>query len=132
MRGARVAAAIAFCGIAVGGVLLLALGALAPGRLALSDDGPATCPWLMLTHFRCPLCGMTRATFHLLRGDLRGALHLHPLGPLVLAVAVGGAMIWLGTVALGRPLPAWFPTRARTWIAFGVVVWTVNLAFGHG
>ncbi|MBP3201601.1 MAG: DUF2752 domain-containing protein [Lachnospiraceae bacterium] len=37
------------------------------------------CPTRYLTGICCPGCGMTRATIHLLKGDINGAIHYHPL-----------------------------------------------------
>lgn len=55
---------------------------------------PADPPWIrlcgfyQLTHFDCPLCGLTRGICALLHGEWRQALRFHPLAPLALA--------WLG------------------------------------
>ncbi len=58
------------------------------------DRGPAICPFRMLTGRRCPLCGLTRASRALSRGDIRGMLESHPLAPLLwAAVAIG---LWRG------------------------------------
>jgi hypothetical protein len=37
------------------------------------------CPFRKLTGFPCPFCGMTRAYCSLLRFDIAGAFHWHPL-----------------------------------------------------
>jgi Protein of unknown function (DUF2752) len=44
---------------------------------------PVLCPFRRLTSLRCPLCGFTTSTGHLLHGDLGSALRAHPLGPAV-------------------------------------------------
>lgn len=36
------------------------------------------CPSVIFTGFPCPACGLTRATFCILRGDFAGAWELHP------------------------------------------------------
>jgi hypothetical protein len=64
------------------------------------DRGPAMCPFRMLTGRRCPLCGLTRASHALSRGDIRGMLESHPLAPLLwAAVAIG---LWRGGDARAR------------------------------
>lgn len=49
---------------------------------------PSPCPFRRMTGFRCPLCGLTRATRALTRGDVRKAFALHPLAPLLWAVTL--------------------------------------------
>jgi Protein of unknown function (DUF2752) len=49
---------------------------------------PSLCPFRRLAGLRCPLCGLTRATRALARGDMRGALALHPLAPLLWLAAL--------------------------------------------
>ena len=51
---------------------------------------PSLCPFRWMTGFRCPLCGLTRATRALTRGDVSSAFALNPLAPLLWAVAVLG------------------------------------------
>jgi hypothetical protein len=110
----------------------LALLAALPFGGPWPDRSPTTCPFKVLTHLRCPLCGMTRATFHLLHGDGRGALAIHPLAPLVLLVVVGGGLAALALLAAGRPLPR--AVRRRWWmlIPFTAAVWIVNILWGAG
>ena len=50
---------------------------------------PSPCPFRRMTGVRCPLCGLTRATRALTRGDVSGSLALHPLALLLwLAAAI--------------------------------------------
>jgi len=62
--------------------------------LAVQHDFPL-CPLAGSVGIPCPGCGLTRATLALLHGDLRGALHLHPLvlllTPLVVSLVVATA-----------------------------------------
>ena len=49
------------------------------------------CPFVLLTGYPCPLCGMTRAFFAFLRGDFKEAWRLHPFVfviPVVLIIYV--------------------------------------------
>jgi hypothetical protein len=71
---------------------LAALAGLYALFAALGPVGraPALCPFLIFTKHRCPLCGLTRATRALTKGELSRALALHPLAPLLWAAAIGG------------------------------------------
>lgn len=70
-------------------LLFLILALIAVIVLEVTDIG---CPILYLTGISCPGCGLTRAYFSLLRGDISGAFAYHPLwwgipvGVLLLAV----------------------------------------------
>ncbi len=132
-RGGRIAAAIAFWAIVAGFGGLAVVGAASPSTLArFREDGPVTCPFRLMTGLRCPLCGMTRATVRMARGDLVGALHLHPLAPIVLFIVIGGTLIWLGFFARGRPVPAWLRVRPRVALPLFALVWLVNIFLGTG
>ncbi len=90
----------------IGGIVALA------GGLLLS--GIPLCPVAILTGHPCPGCGLTRATFACLRGDLATAIQIHPLvffaTPLVGYVAASG--IWsflkIGRIRYSKPISRWF------------------------
>lgn len=112
-------------------MLAAAVGGLAtadPSRLAA---GPILCLFRRTTGVPCPSCGLTRATAHLLHGDLVGALRLHPLAPLVLAVLAAG---WaLAGVRLARGRSAVAPGTGAVAIAGALVlvaVWALRLVLG--
>ena len=68
---------------AAGVVVAWALGVM-PALLGLQR-----CPSALLLHTPCPGCGMTRAAWLLLRGDVRGSIAMHPLAiPTLLATAL--------------------------------------------
>lgn len=48
---------------------------------------PSLCPFRRVTGLRCPLCGLSRATRALTRGEIGNAWVLHPFAPLLWAVA---------------------------------------------
>lgn len=50
------------------------------------------CPVLELTGHPCPGCGLTRATFAMMRGDLKGMIHFHPFAPVF-------CLFWVAVVA---------------------------------
>jgi hypothetical protein len=85
---------------------IAALGATAL-LLLLFSSGVASwpCPFLHLTGIPCPGCGLTRATYFLMRGDVHTSLTYHAFAPVVL--------IGLGLVGTAAVLP----DRARqSWI----------------
>lgn len=84
------------------------------------------CPYRSLTGWWCPGCGLTRATHHLLRGDLAQALRFNLFVVLILA---GLTMTWLAWAfqASGRPI-GWVtrvPNRAYTIAAAVLVVFAI-------
>ena len=83
-------------------VLFLGLGVVyaAFALFSYGRDLPVLCPFRLLTGIRCPLCGFTTATGHLLHGDLREALRAHPLAPLTLVAVI--AWYLRGVVAVAR------------------------------
>jgi hypothetical protein len=58
------------------------------------------CPFLILTGYRCPLCGITHAVGALLHQDTISAKLYHPFGPVILVAITA---LWLRTgIALSR------------------------------
>ena len=53
----------------------------------------------------CPGCGLLRSTASALQGDLAGAFALHPTGPLVAALLLGGAALHLHVLRRGAESP---------------------------
>jgi hypothetical protein len=85
------------------------------------------CPFRAATGWWCPGCGMTRATHHLLHGDVAGALRYNALLPFVLALIT---LLWVGWYArsvgvkapLRRRVPAWAPAAGiGVAVAFAVL-----------
>lgn len=108
-------------------------GCLAAGAAYVAANDPSSggtflpCPFRSLTGLWCPGCGMTRATHHLLRGDVTQALRYNAF---VIAIIAGIAAGWLAWTlsAVGRSLtgrrtlPAWAPVVGITaLIAFAVL-----------
>ena len=115
------------------------LGYLAPatlvGALAVVgpiEGGPTLCPFALCTGIACPGCGMTRAASHLIRGDVSGALALHPLILLVAALSVIGTG-WYVLRRMGkvRPLPnRWANTILMVTGLMLVGVWVARALSG--
>lgn len=84
------------------------------------------CPWLWLTGWQCPGCGVLRGTHALLHGEIGEAWRLNPLW-LLLAPLLGAALVWATARSFGVPLPVWRVPRAGLWgmllavVAFGVL-----------
>jgi hypothetical protein len=76
------------------------------------------CPLRTLTGLDCPLCGATRATFALLRGDLGSALDFNALYVVLLPLIAVIAVIWFAR----RPMPPLVRGRAFPWAALTVAV----------
>ena len=87
--------------------------------LSPDGEGPTVCPFALSTGIACPGCGMTRAASSLIRGDVSGALTLHPLAPLIATMALGG-WLWYQLRRSGRVRP--LPTRWVNGILIGTGV----------
>ena len=78
------------------------------------------------TGIPCPACGMSRAFFCLVTGNLREAFYFNPAFP-----AAGAALIFFFMIFI-------FPKRQRIWfagmsvsLAAIIVVWVIRLATGN-
>jgi hypothetical protein len=67
-----------------------AIGAVVP-RSAIVHL-PATCPFLRVTGYPCPTCGMVRSWHSVLRLEPSRALRDHPFGPIALAAITAEAL----------------------------------------
>jgi hypothetical protein len=106
----------------------LAAGAVYVAAVDPSEGGVfVPCPFRSLTGWWCPGCGLTRATHHLLRGDLMAAHRHHLFVVAVLGVIVASWVTWMVTAARGAPplsrrLPPWLLAGVTAvLIAFAVV-----------
>ena len=63
------------------------------------------CPIAELFGVPCPGCGLTRALLALARGDVAGAVRLHPLSPALVPLAIGLVCRELARVGLCRAVP---------------------------
>ena len=101
----------------------LAAGAAYVAAVDPSDGGGLTaCPIRAATGRWCPGCGLTRATHHLLRGDVVQALSYHLAVPIVLLAL--GAVWWSWVrVAAGAGAPRGLVSiGARTYALAAVLV----------
>ena len=94
------------------------------------------CPFAFVTRHPCPGCGLTRATLALLGGDLRGAVALHPLSPIVaplVALAFGySAAGWVrgGPSGATKWLESRWVTRAGVALCVAMVLVWIARFFG--
>ncbi|MEZ5351895.1 MAG: DUF2752 domain-containing protein [Bryobacteraceae bacterium] len=87
---------------------------LLAGRAGLLTQTPLFCPFLALSGFPCPLCGITRAWQAMAAADFAAALSLHPFVFLIPPLVLGAAFGW-------RPGPRLFYALAASLSAFGIV-----------
>ncbi|NLA36189.1 MAG: DUF2752 domain-containing protein [Actinobacteria bacterium] len=82
--------------------------------------GPVTCVFLASTGWQCPLCGLTRGTVAVLRGQWGEALSLNPYAYVVVAaVALGLAAAFSPSMASAvRQIPR--RASISGWALFGV------------
>ncbi len=100
---ARLALTAAGCGV------VAVIGLLEPSRIGVA----LPCPLRVTTGLDCPLCGATRATTQLLRGNISAALDFNALYVVLLPALFVAGLVWL---ARGRwpsvILAKWFPAAA--------------------
>jgi hypothetical protein len=80
--------------------------------------GGLPCPLRAMTGLDCPLCGATRATFALLRGDVMTALDFNALYVSALPIVVVVAGFWL----LRGAAPRWLDGSRVVWALIAVAV----------
>lgn len=89
------------------------------------------CPTRNWLHIPCPGCGATRAILMAMRGDLGGAMHMHPLAIVAAVLMIPTAFIALrGIVQVGVPPPL-PPMLRRMWYVFVgllLVLWIARFA----
>ena len=114
-------------------------GCLAVGAAYVVANDPSDggaflpCPFRSLTGWWCPGCGMTRATHHLLRGDVTQALRYNVFVVAVLLSITTGWLAWAlsstgRSLTRGRQIPSWAPVAAiGVLVAFAVARNATNL-----
>lgn len=107
--------------------LWVALGVLVVAFVAFQvhEKGPGilpfpSCPFRKITGLNCPGCGMTRATYATLHGEIGQAFRNNALGMILLPVLFAGMGIHLIGWVRGRRLP-FSPTIGRR-TGWGILV----------
>jgi hypothetical protein len=98
------------------GACLLAGGAYIAAVDPSDGGGLTACPIRSTTGRWCPGCGLTRATHHLLRGDVAQALSFNLMIPLVLIAFVVMWWTWF-RVSAGRGVSRWVGSIGRWTVA---------------
>lgn len=110
--------------------LLAVLGLLAAvtiGSIILNRIFGTVCLFKALTGYPCPGCGMTRAWWSVLRGDITDAFYWHPLF-LLAPVLVGAIAVY--TFAK-KPLPRKIAEITLLVLAAAfIIVWIIRLVNG--
>ncbi|TDC61285.1 DUF2752 domain-containing protein [Actinomadura sp. GC306] len=116
------------------------LGAAAAGTLLVAFRDPNEaghypgCPFLALTGFYCPGCGMTRLVHALAHGDAGTAFGLNPLLFVLLPVLGYLYVRWTVLAARGMPMRSvlFKPVVAYAFVGVVAVYWIVrNLPFAQ-
>ncbi|WP_024936739.1 DUF2752 domain-containing protein [Actinomadura welshii] len=117
------------------------LGGVVAGTLVVAfRDDPSEpghypgCPFLALTGFYCPGCGMTRLVYALTHGHLGAAFGFNPLLFVMLPVFAYLYVRWTVRTAQGLPMRSALlrPAVAYSFVGVLIVYWIVrNLPFAH-
>ncbi len=104
-------------------------GAVAVGTVAAITAAtglPALCPFRLCTGMACPGCGMSRAAWRAVTGDLGGSWAMHPwLAPIAVQLAIVAVVV----SRTGRR-PPWLETlMAINGVAL-VIVWLLRWRLG--
>jgi hypothetical protein len=91
------------------------------------------CPFLTVTGFPCPFCGLTRSLLSLLAGEFAQAFWYHPIGPIVwggMALFVSSSFVLL---VFRRRAELRIPgdLRAASVVTGVLLVWIMNILLGH-
>jgi Protein of unknown function (DUF2752) len=114
-------------------VAVLGVAALFPLAPPFGVPSLPVCVFKGVTGLPCPLCGGTRATHALLRGDFAGAVYLNAaaLPAVVAIVAIASALAWeafRGRTANWKMLNGRLRSLLPMMVALLFVYWLVHLA----
>jgi hypothetical protein len=98
----------------------IALLVSAPLLFVFANEGVAwPCPFLHLTGIPCPGCGLTRATYLLLQGDVKNSLTFHAFSPVVV---LGLGILTSSCLLPERPRARWAEHLAKIERKTGIVI----------
>lgn len=110
--------------------LLSLLGGFIVALVASDDEGVILCPFRRCTDGYCPLCGATRSAGKLVRGDVIGAWHRHPV--LVMWAIQGALFGALAVFARRQGRQHGLPVRHILMANFALLVgvWLLRMGLG--
>jgi hypothetical protein len=112
---------------AAGPIAAACLGVAGLAYVAANDPNRAgapfpACPFHAMTGLWCPGCGMTRATYALLHGDVAAAFSANLFLPVFAILAIAGWVTWfLPTIGREPPRALW-RLPVGVWIGFGAAL----------
>jgi len=122
-------------GLWIAGAVVVILGSI---LLTPAESGYGTheklflppCWFRLLTHVKCPLCGLTTSFCHIARGEILASLRANVLGPIA-CLFVLAQIPFRASRLLGRPvaMPRWWYRSWPMWLVTGLVLisWPINV-----
>lgn len=115
--------------VAAVGAGILGTAWVLPSLWARGVNPIPPCLFHQVTGLPCPMCGGTRSFAAMAHGDLAGAAHVFPIGPLMFLALVAAVAYCTWAVVTGRRLQVTMDRRlVRTLSAAVLVVLAVNWA----
>jgi hypothetical protein len=116
-------------GVAVVGIGMLCTAWVLPGLWAHGVNPIPPCIFHTVTGLPCPFCGGTRSFAAMAHGNIAGAAHVFPIGPLLFVALVAAVIYSTWAVVTGRRLHLTMDRKlVRILTAVGLLVLATNWA----